>query len=313
MSRLLAQFRPATAQAGVGASAPAYPGSPWQLRLAFFLPSDSSGFWPRRIRLTDETQVTNDGTIKTHLVTDGRNIYVGEWRNGRLVTAVGSVNGGPTHEIPTPFVQTLPVAISRNGRELLALVGEGEEQEKALWVIPVNGAAPRRVGDFLCHAVAWTEDERHIVYSSGNAVYVTTPGRQQGKANFTLLRQSQRSCSGRVLCQEERSCAIHEIDLATGEQTMIPGSEGLSTARWSPDGRFVAALRSDQHEVWILDWRSRRWRKLAGGVNGNDLAWSRDSRSIYASRPEGEQPELLRIAIPTARLMPLSICRTSAN
>jgi hypothetical protein len=40
-------------------------------------------------------------------------------------------------------------------------------------------------------------------------------------------------------------------------------------------------------------------------VNGNDLAWSRDSRSIYASRPEGEQPELLRIAVESGKADPV--------
>ena len=502
--------------------------------------------WPRTIRLGDETQITNDGAIKTHLVTDGEKVYMGEWRGGRIVVAAVSVNAGPVREIPTPFVQTLPVAISGNGRDLLALVGEGEEQEKELWIIPVNREVPRRVGTFSCHAAAWTASEQRIVYSSGNAVYLTSPdggdrselysfttipqelhwsldgrrlivrlrddttgdsaiweltlrsdrlavtsvrplvttprdyvsispvvdnrddfflgigepstvfvvhqprlpwtagatlerftGESTQATNFAVDRVGKRlymlrdtaarteldwfddrarefhpflpgpsirdvdfardgrsiayvresddtlwvassdgtsarriatpgmvnvelprwspdgnrlafmakraeapyrvfvtSASGngvpvqashgsdnqgaptwspdgreliygRVFCQEERNCAIQEINLTTGEQTTISGSEGLSTARWSPDGRFVAALQADQHEVWILDWRSRAWRKLAGGVNGNDLAWSHDSRSIYASRPEGEQPELLRISVESGKADPV--------
>jgi Tol biopolymer transport system component len=104
---------------------------------------------------------------------------------------------------------------------------------------------------------------------------------------------------GRVLCQEERICAILEIDLRTGTQTMVPGSEGLSTARWSHDGRYIAALRADKHEVWLLDRHTGRWRKIADGVDGNDLAWSPDSRTIYASRPNGGRPEVLRISLPT--------------
>jgi hypothetical protein len=114
----------------------------------------SLGFWPKTIRLINETQITHDGTIKTHLVSDGRNIYVGEFEDGRVVIAAISADGHSRHEIPTPFIQTLPIAVSGNGRELLALVAEGEEQEKALWVVPVDGSAPRRIGDFLCHAAA---------------------------------------------------------------------------------------------------------------------------------------------------------------
>jgi WD40-like Beta Propeller Repeat len=142
--------------------------------------------WPRTIQLKSESQITNDGAIKTHLVTDGRNVYVGEFRDGRVVLAVASVDGGPTHEIPTPFIQTVPVAISGNGRQLLALVGEGEEHEKALWVIPMNGAAPRRIGNFLCHAATWTQDERQIAYSFGNAVYLAGPDGSTSRELYTF-------------------------------------------------------------------------------------------------------------------------------
>jgi dipeptidyl aminopeptidase/acylaminoacyl peptidase len=109
---------------------------------------------------------------------------------------------------------------------------------------------------------------------------------------------------GRVFCQEEKTCAIQEISLDTAEQTMVPGSEGLSTARWSPDGRYIGALRSDMHEVCLLDRRTGQWRKLAEGVNGNDLAWSPDSRHLYASKPNGDRPEVIRISPGTGGIEP---------
>jgi hypothetical protein len=494
-------------------------------------------FWPDRIYPGDDAQITNDGAIKTHLVTDGRNLYMGEWRGGRIALTTVPVDGGTVREIPTPFNQTLPLAISHDGQQLLVLAGEGEEQEKALWTVSLSGDPPRPVGKILCHAAAWSPRDQQIAYSFGTAVYlagadggssreiynstsiplelqwsldgqrlimllrdpstwnsvirelrlpadrsgvvslrplvtdpqnyasfspviddrddfflgaggepsgifvvqqprlpwisrtatlpfthqttqandfaldrahhklyvlkdvaahnelewydrgarefhpflpglsardvdfsrdgkwvawvrepdntlwvaptaggsprqVPTPGKisvalprwspdgqqialmaktpdgpyriyvvpaaggplapaSHGSDNQGAPTWSPDGSSlvyGRVLCEEDRSCAIQEINLATGEQTLIPGSEALSTARWSPDGRFIAALRADQHEVWVLDRRSDRWKKLAEGVNGNDLAWARDSRFIYASRPQGEKPELLRIS-----------------
>lgn len=108
---------------------------------------------------------------------------------------------------------------------------------------------------------------------------------------------------GRVLCQEEEICAIEEIDLRTGSQMIVPGSEGMSTARWSHDGRYIAALRADKHEVWLLDRQTGQWRKIADGVDGNDLAWSPDSRALYASRPNGGKAEVLRISLPTLSTM----------
>jgi hypothetical protein len=40
---------------------------------------------------------------------------------------------------------------------------------------------------------------------------------------------------------------------------------------------------------------------MADGVNGNDLSWSADSRYIFASRPAGDQPEILRISLKDAQ------------
>jgi hypothetical protein len=100
--------------------------------------------WPYNVQLTNENQITNDGAIKTHLVTDGNNLYFGEWRDARIVVAAVSVDGVPLREVRTPFVQTMPVGISKDGKRLLALVGEGQEQERALRVIPVRGGAPHR-------------------------------------------------------------------------------------------------------------------------------------------------------------------------
>jgi Tol biopolymer transport system component len=78
---------------------------------------------------------------------------------------------------------------------------------------------------------------------------------------------------------------------------MVPGSEGLSTARWSPNGRYIAALRADKFQVLLLDRATGKWRKLADGVNGNDLAWAPNSSAVYASKPDGDRPEVIRISL----------------
>ena len=101
---------------------------------------------------------------------------------------------------------------------------------------------------------------------------------------------------GDVECQETGSCAIHEIDVSTRRDFTIPGSEGLGTARWSPDGRYIAALNPIRHEVLMFEVATQRWRKLMDGVNGNDLSWSGDSRYLFASRLGKSQPEILRIS-----------------
>jgi hypothetical protein len=56
-------------------------------------------------------------------------------------------------------------------------------------------------------------------------------------------------------------------------------------------------LNADTHQVFLLDRQTGIWRRLVDGVNGNDLAWAPDSRSVYASRPGGDRPEVIRISL----------------
>ncbi|MDQ6759203.1 MAG: hypothetical protein M3Z32_04960, partial [Acidobacteriota bacterium] len=62
-----------------------------------------------------------------------------------------------------------------------------------------------------------------------------------------------------------------------------PGSEGMFLARWSPDGRFLAARREDHSALMLFDVQAQRWTELAKGPLNWSL-WSRDSRSVYFMR-----------------------------
>jgi Tol biopolymer transport system component len=107
---------------------------------------------------------------------------------------------------------------------------------------------------------------------------------------------------GKVDCQPMHTCGIHLIDLSTGQESSIPGSEAMGTARWSPDGRLVAALQPSTRQIFVLDMATRRWRKLADGMNGWALSWAPDSRSIYTSNPDGDAPAVFRIWLANSRI-----------
>ena len=61
----------------------------------------------------------------------------------------------------------------------------------------------------------------------------------------------------------------------------MPGSEGLWTARWSPDGRYIAALTEDSRSLMLFDFRAGKWTKLLTLGQILDLHWSRQGKSIY--------------------------------
>jgi dipeptidyl aminopeptidase/acylaminoacyl peptidase len=101
---------------------------------------------------------------------------------------------------------------------------------------------------------------------------------------------------GEVECESTHSCAIHRIDLDTGKVRTLPDSDGLRTARWSPDGRFIAAMNHEQDQVVLFDVKAEKWRKLADAIPGPDLSWSADSNYLYANIP-GTDARIVRIRI----------------
>jgi Tol biopolymer transport system component len=215
-----------------------------------------------------------------------------------------------------PGISARDVDFSRDG-ERIAYV---RERENTLWIGDAHGAAAQQIatpGMLDIELPRWSPDGKQIAFmgklaDSPYRIFVANKvtGRpreaSRGSDNQgapTWSPDGRHLVYGEVWCQETKTCAIEQIDLATGQQTRVPGSEGLSTARWSPDGRFIAALRTDLHEVWLQDCRTRIWRKLAD-ANGDNLAWAPDSKAIYASNPNGDRPEVIRISLKDGKVEP---------
>jgi Tol biopolymer transport system component/predicted Ser/Thr protein kinase len=76
--------------------------------------------------------------------------------------------------------------------------------------------------------------------------------------------------------------AIKLVDRKTGAVSLLPGSKGFFAPRWSPNGRYIAGLSSDNTKLMLHDLRSRSWRALDHGPGlVGYLAWSSDSGSVY--------------------------------
>lgn len=102
---------------------------------------------------------------------------------------------------------------------------------------------------------------------------------------------------GNLYCEVRHSCSVQIVRLRDSHLETLPDSQGLRTARWSPDGHWIAALRPETRQIRIFDVRRRHWRTLAGNIWGDNLAWSRDSNYIYASDSDAPDPKILRIRL----------------
>jgi len=158
--------------------------------------------------------LTSDSKPKLGLLTDGTRLYytspalpnLTDWRIFQV-----SAKGGEASPLPGTMHNACPLDISRDGSELLvrSTVGwdgpDGWKNPSALWIQPVMGGSPRRVGDLMAQDAAWSPDGSKIVYARGHSIAIA-------KADGSRLRR-----------------------LAT-----LDGSPfGL---RWSPDGRGVSSV-----------------------------------------------------------------------
>jgi eukaryotic-like serine/threonine-protein kinase len=74
--------------------------------------------------------------------------------------------------------------------------------------------------------------------------------------------------------------AIHILDLGTRQVSTLPGSDGMYSPRWSPDGRYLAALPVGSNSLMLFDFRTQKWLELVKELVGFP-SWSHDGRFVY--------------------------------
>jgi Tol biopolymer transport system component len=92
---------------------------------------------------------------------------------------------------------------------------------------------------------------------------------------------------------------LHVYDFNTRQISAVPGSKGFWSSRWSPDGRYIAALSANGQELMLHDCQDKKWRSL-GVRNVNEMTWSHDGQSIFLET-DGENPALYKIQIKTRK------------
>jgi Tol biopolymer transport system component len=74
---------------------------------------------------------------------------------------------------------------------------------------------------------------------------------------------------------------IYVVDWGTKRAAKIPGSEGLTSPMWSPDGKYFTAKTADQREVLLFDHQSQKWNTIATGTSLSGVTWSPDSKYLF--------------------------------
>jgi dipeptidyl aminopeptidase/acylaminoacyl peptidase len=91
--------------------------------------------------------------------------------------------------------------------------------------------------------------------------------------------------------------------MKTRQASSLAGSAGLFSPRWSPDGRYLAALSVEgSKKLMLYDFRAQKWSEwLTEANNVSYPSWSADSRYIYYYNLATDNPKRRRVKLGESR------------
>jgi DNA-binding winged helix-turn-helix (wHTH) protein/Tol biopolymer transport system component len=253
--------------------------------LVFFL-------WPRsEPKVVAARQLTHTGQVDPwgKLVTDGSRIYfvVRDVTGWNLMQT--SVEGGNIQRTPTPFDNTRIFDLSPDHAQFLIGQFTHQGEETPLWFWPVQGGAPRRVGDVMAKEAVWSPKGDMIAFVRGETILITdTQGSEAREvARFHLAPHSL------LWSPDGKRLRFTQSNLVEGTDSMweigidgkslrrvLPGEEGgphEGSGTWLAGGKYFAFstgqdLRANravdtQANLWLME-EKQGW---FGSRSGNPI------------------------------------------
>jgi Tol biopolymer transport system component len=123
-----------------------------------------------------------------------------------------------------------------------------------------------------------------VVPSEGGPLRDAVPGDTESQLDLSWSPDGRAFAFGRNpgVYREDDPFTLEILEVETGEVSPVPGSEGLFSPRWSPDGRRLAALSHDSLRLRVYDFSSRQWRTLIDeGTLVGYPTWAADGEHVF--------------------------------
>ena len=263
-------------------------------------------------------QLSNDGRPKVSFVgyvpfvTDATRLYVSEMNTYTFSLSQISVAGGDTVQVQSPFQNTYLLDISPDRTQLLIQNFSEPGSEGHIWIMPVVGGAPQRVGDIRAHDATWFPDQRRIIYAQENKLLWTTTAGTESHLFLTLpglarwVRWSPDGGRLRFTVNDTttNSNSLWEVSAdGSNLHPLLPGwnnPPGECCGNWMADGKYFVfqSTQNARTQVWIIPGKggksqeARNEPKLltSGPLNYYSPVPSPDGKKIFivGSQPRGE-------------------------
>lgn len=221
--------------------------------------------------------------------TDGRTIFaIGIMKHGELTRYSSKANkffpylGGISAE---------GVTFSRDGKWIAYVTyPQGE-----LWRSKADGSEPLQLTFRPLFALdpSWSPDGKQIAFAgqrAGEKWQVYTVSVDGGAPEHIETPENAQdpswSADGQSLVFGNDGFPggeIHIFNFRTKTLSPLVGSHDLYSARWSPDGRYVAAVSLNDDRLMLFDFRTGKWDERAHMPDIAWPRWSKDGEYIYFS------------------------------
>ena len=247
-------------------------------------------------------------------------------RNGDRIFFIGADSRFQLmeYDAPSQMFQTFKsnlamanrVEFSRDGKWMAWIT----PHDHSLWRSRIDGSERVQLTSepmelFMMH---WSPDDRQLVFmarqpgklwqvytidADGNNLKIAYP-ENRNQADPDWSPDGKQIVFGRVpalMGENAESKTISLLDLATGKVTEVPGSQGLFSPRWSPDGRYIAALSLGMNRLALYDTATRNWRTLTVHSVA-DPEWTHDGKSIFFHDYLQRTQTIYRVSVPSGKI-----------
>ena len=226
-------------------------------------------------------KLTNDGHRKFGpMVSDGVRVYFTEvLPDARNSIVQVPVTGGEVIPLSVSLKQPSVFDLSRDGTELLLGNLEGN-QGFSLWVQPVAGGSPRRVGEFIAQDAAFDTDNSSVLYAQERDVFSV---KQDGSSDRKLLTAENVPHYFRF-SPDKKVLRFSEFDSSTLFDPGVPRNTLMSA---DPDGENLQKMFKGCCGEWTTDGRFFVFRKA---TNGHLDFWTLRDKKKLSWQKQDDQP-----------------------